>query len=76
MSVKYTLKTGEKKMTRKDYKLIAEALRVANGSITVAPYDAETAISLVAHLLADCLEKENPRFNRARFLSACGVVEN
>lgn len=56
-------------MTRKDYELIAEALRLANGSITVAPYDAETAIALVAHLLADRLEKENPRFNRDLFIT-------
>ena len=63
--------TGEEKMNRKDYQLIAEALRIANGSITVAPYDAETAISLVIHLLADRLEKENSRFDRDRFTSAC-----
>ena len=72
---KYRLERQEK-MTKKDYELIAEALKIANGSITVAPYDSETALSLVSVLLADRLEKENPRFNRARFLSACGVVEN
>jgi hypothetical protein len=63
-------------MTRKDYELIAEALRLANGSITVTPYDSGSALSLVSVLLADRLEKENPRFNRARFLSACEVTKN
>lgn len=60
-------------MTRKDYVLIAEALRITNGSIKVAPYDAETALDLVAKVIADRLENENPRFDRARFLKACGV---
>lgn len=27
----------------------------------------------VAHSFADALERENPRFDRARFLRACGV---
>lgn len=62
-------------MTRKDYELIAEALRIANGSITVAPYDAQTAIELVTHLLADRLEKQNHRFDRARFISASSMTE-
>lgn len=60
-------------MTRKDYVLIAEALRITNGSIKVAPYDAETALGLVAEVIADRLENENPRFDRERFLTACGV---
>jgi len=63
-------------MTRKDYVLIAEALRLANGSIRVAPYDAETAIELVAEIIANKLENENPRFDRQRFLIASGAYEN
>ena len=61
-------------MTRKDYELIAEAFKIANGSITVAPYDAETAIALVATVLADSLKRDNAQFNNRRFLEACGVA--
>ena len=54
--------------------MIAEAFKISNGSITIAPYDAETALSLVATILADSFEKENQRFDRARFLKACGIA--
>jgi hypothetical protein len=47
-------------MTRKDYVLIADTL-------------ANLTLSLVAEELATALETDNPRFNRARFLDACGV---
>jgi hypothetical protein len=53
-------------MTRKDYKLIAEVIAVSwFGS-------AELRADLVNNL-ADKLEQDNPRFNRSRFLTACGV---
>lgn len=53
-------------MTRKDYKLIAEVIAVSwFGS-------ADLKLDLVNNL-ADKLEQDNPRFNRARFLTACGV---
>lgn len=61
-------------MSKKDYEMIAEAFKISNGSITIAPYDAETALSLVATILADSFEKENQRFDRARFLKACGIA--
>lgn len=48
-------------MTRKDYVLIAAALREAR---TVAE---------AARLLADQLAQDNPRFDRERFLKAAGV---
>jgi hypothetical protein len=57
-------------MTRKDYELIAKAFRIANGTIKIAPYDAETALDLAMMILADSLEKENPRFDRKRFIGA------
>lgn len=60
-------------MTRKDFELIAGALRLANGSITVAPYDAPTALELVSVILADALATTNGAFDRVRFLAACGV---
>lgn len=58
-------------MTRKDYILIAEAMRLANGSIKVAPYDAPTALGLASIILADSLARTNPRFDRERFIKAC-----
>jgi hypothetical protein len=61
-------------MTRKDYELIARAFRIANGSIQVAEYDAKTALDLASAILADSLEKTNPRFDRDRFLVACGFL--
>jgi len=64
----------DKKMTRKDYELIARAFKIANGSIKVAEYDAKTALDLTSAILADSLEKTNPRFNRDRFLVACGSL--
>ena len=53
-------------MTRKDYKLIAEVIAVSWFS------SAELKLDLVNNL-ADKLEQDNPRFNRSRFLTACGV---
>jgi len=50
-------------MTRKDYELIARVIDRAKFN----------NIDQLARDLATELEKENPRFDRARFLSACGV---
>jgi hypothetical protein len=53
-------------MTRKDYQLIAGVLKdsqVRNQTATLA----------LTVRLADALALENPRFDRARFLTACGV---
>lgn len=59
-------------MTRKDYVLIADTLSnlmkdFNNGG------DDSVSLSLVAQELADTLATDNPRFDRARFLTACGV---
>lgn len=67
-------------MTKKDYELIARAFGLTsktveafNDSDSPAKYDAPSALGLVATVLADSLEKENPRFNRGLFLEACGI---
>ncbi len=53
-------------MTRKDYKLIAEVIAVSwFGS-------ADLKLSFASNL-ADELAQDNPRFDTARFLTACGV---
>jgi hypothetical protein len=59
-------------MTRKDYVLISDAIKTARkvegdmGAVLVS-------VAHLAHTLATELEIDNPRFNRARFLDACGV---
>jgi len=58
-------------MTRKDYVLIAASIKSALDARTCP--EAIGAIRYVACCLADDLRMENPRFDRARFLSACGV---
>ena len=64
-------------MSSKDYEAIARAIRECVG---VAPspnawtkgYDA--GLADVAWRLCDVLEADNERFQRARFLEACGVA--
>jgi hypothetical protein len=53
-------------MTRKDYVMIAEV--IATSWHTSAETKRE-----IAQNFADALETDNPRFDRARFLEACGV---
>ena len=59
-------------MTRKDYVLIAETFakfqQIQNLDQTIN-WTGED----LARNLADTLQADNPRFDRARFLSACGV---
>ena len=52
-------------MTRKDYIIIAEAIKKAEQE--------SQSKTTVAYVLADALQKDNNRFDRARFLIACGV---
>ena len=65
-------------MTRKDYETIAAAIKAAAQNID-PDYSRETVNNMLhgvimsAHALADALAQENPRFDRARFLKACGV---
>jgi hypothetical protein len=54
-------------MTKKDFELIAKV--VARSTIGKGQ-EARTGI---ANAFADELEEINPRFDRARFLTACGV---
>ncbi len=62
-------------MTRKDYVLIAEALKNARPdphgtTISRHRYD---GWHVSACALADALANDNPRFDRERFLKACGA---
>lgn len=61
-------------MTKKDFELIARVLSEQLASTTAdTPRDAVTAVECVAYRFARALANENPRFNRGRFLAACGV---
>ena len=59
-------------MTRKDYVLIAQTLSDLMKDFNNCGDDS-VSLSLVAEELADTLANDNPRFDRARFLDACGV---
>jgi hypothetical protein len=62
-------------MTRKDYVLIADTIKGSMNyeqTFTNNPTRAE-AIKFLAITLASTLEADNPRFDRIRFLNACGV---
>ena len=55
-------------MTRKDYVAIAEAIAKADRYD-----DGEMIAADIIERIADCMIRDNPRFDRARFLKACGV---
>lgn len=66
-------------MTRKDYELMAGAILDARAVIESRELDGAKldeqwkATATVARHLAAVLEAQNPRFNRGRFLAACGL---
>lgn len=59
-------------MTRKDYQLIADAI-----AAEVRDWDGDdrcvAAIGHTASRIASALRRDNPRFNRATFMDACGL---
>ena len=57
-------------MTRKDYQLIAAALKDALGAVD---HPERVGAVLAAQELAHRLAIDNPRFNRKLFLEACGL---
>lgn len=74
-------------MTRKDYVLIADAIRglladIERESGPMAVCDRTRALLAGEHLgarhaasrLADTLRQDNPRFDRVRFMAACGLT--
>lgn len=61
-------------MTRKDYVAIAAAIHRTGMAITIGPRkSAEYALKLAATDIAATMAQDNPRFDRARFLTACGI---
>ena len=57
-------------MTRKDYILLADALKAAAASLD---HPERTGAFLAAGQIAHALAQDNPRFDRARFLKAVGI---
>jgi hypothetical protein len=55
-------------MTRKDYNLIALAIKTQ-----VAPHNDTDTVWQVANAISDSLAMDNPRFDSFRFMQACGV---
>jgi len=53
-------------MTRKDYVMIADV-------IATSWHHSADSKRTIAQNMADALGADNPRFDRARFLVACGV---
>lgn len=65
-------------MTRKDYELIAAAIKSADSDTCNALHlleSAEIALAIYSRHIADALAADNPRFDRARFRRACGVED-
>jgi len=63
-------------MTRKDYIVIANAIRTQiELSKKYEEEESRAGAQNIAYDLAWKLSEDNPRFNRHRFLAACGVYE-
>jgi hypothetical protein len=63
-------------MTRKDYVALAEVLKQTPGYCAQNfSHSLRTVqvVSIIADRLADYCAADNPAFDRARFLKACGV---
>lgn len=68
-------------MTRKDYIALARAIEAARESLpdgrppaTVDELAYEFGRDQTARFIADVLEADDIRFNRDRFLEACGLI--
>ena len=65
-------------MTRKDYELLAKTFNHHLATMAMSgkaePIEFQN-IGELAHKFADALSGDNPRFDRQRFLDACGVAK-
>lgn len=59
-------------MTRKDYVAIAAALKAISAEYAHS-VDYEQGVGAAVIAVADVMARDNPRFDRGRFLKACGV---
>lgn len=60
-------------MTRKDYVMIADSIKASRENWEGFTPESQEAIDGLARSLATKLQADSPRFDRARFLVACGV---
>lgn len=61
-------------MTRKDYVIIADSIKASRDNWEGFTPEAQEAIDGLARKIASALWLDNPtRFDRMRFLTACGV---
>lgn len=60
-------------MTRKDYVMIADSIKASRENWEGFTPEAQDAIDGLARSLSSKLQADNDRFDRARFLNACGV---
>lgn len=56
-------------MTKKDFDLIADAFKLARSQLDPTRF---AAVDFVASKVADAIQATHPRFDRDRFLAACG----
>ena len=63
-------------MNKKDYTAIAEIIDGNKQTSDDESWDFAHLNKDLVFELADYFQKENPRFDRERFLKACGVKEN
>lgn len=61
-------------MTKKDYELLAAAVRAALHEAG-SNLSFESGVIATAEKLADRLALDNQRFDRARFIAACGIED-
>lgn len=61
-------------MTKRDYEAFARLLKYAREEVLFGGVSGGyQTLAYVREGLADILAADNPRFNRARFVEACGV---
>ena len=61
-------------MTRKDYVIIADSIKASRDNWEGFTPEAQEALDGLARKVASALWRDNPtRFDRTRFLTACGV---
>ncbi len=59
-------------MSKKDYELIAAIIRQA-GNDAMGGYTAQGVVTQITQQFAELARADNPRFDRARFMDACGL---
>lgn len=61
-------------MTKRHYQQFANTIELLLGTIRDGfPMTAEWALRHIAIELADICQRDNPRFDRERFMKACGL---